>query len=82
MQVALRLAQGGNYRLINIGPHPEVIIAINPVAPEVYWLFDPVTATISPTEIHFDDDLKTDFTSLFPSLDPDGISYNRAFLRL
>ena len=68
--------QAGSARLVNIGPHPEIIIAMNPASPAVYWLFDPQTATLSPREHRFDDNLKIDFTSLNPSLDPDGISYN------
>ena len=61
---------------MNIGPHPEIIIAINPSTPAAYWIFDPRTATICPTEHRFHDDLKIDFASLNPSLDPDGVSYN------
>ena len=63
---------------MSVGPHPEVVIAINPLAPAVYWLFDPQTATISPADHRFDDGLKIDYSSLTPSLDPDGISYNCA----
>ena len=63
---------------MNFGPHPESIIAMNPASPANYWFFDPQTATLDPTEHRFDDDLKIDFASLIPSLDPDGISYNRA----
>ena len=70
--------QAGNTLLIKVGPHSETIIAVTPSAPAVYWVFDPQTATLDPTEHRFDDDLKIDFASLIPSLDPDGISYNRA----
>ena len=66
-------------RLIKVGPHSETIIAVTPSAPAVYWHFDPHTAALDPTEHHFDDGLKIDIASLTPTLDPDGVSYNRAF---
>ena len=68
--------QAGSARLIPIGPQSDVIISFNPAAPGNYCVFD--RATLLTTEHAFLDDLKLDFATMTPTLDPDGVSYNCA----
>ena len=54
-------------------------MSFNPSSPGVYAVFDPDTLTS--IERPFTDDLKLDYASLTPTLDPDGVSFNRKLYR-
>ena len=69
--------QAGYGRLIPIRDGAGVkLIGYNASAPGAYSVFDP--KTLASTAYHFKDNLKIDFASNSPVLDPDGVTFNGA----
>ena len=68
--------QAGSTLLIPVycGADPMKLISFAPSAPAMYSVFDP--ETLQSEMFEFNDTLKLDFSSLYPSLDIDGSSYN------